>query len=123
MLVSANSRILYQCPNLNIIVYRLPLTDHIIVLSQLGEVSGQGSYPELLSAPGYIARLALKYTSSPQRNSEESEDSSHIKTPNIGNSRSEAINQELSRQTGDFRIYAFYARSLGIPGLCIYCCL
>ncbi|PVH72311.1 P-loop containing nucleoside triphosphate hydrolase protein [Cadophora sp. DSE1049] len=95
-------------------VHRLSEADHIVVLGKNGQILEQGSYNGLAISQDYVQSLAK---------SQESKETDKIAEPH-----SQAREQptrplpqvgttDSSRQTGDWKIYVYYSKSLGLLGL------
>lgn len=93
---------------------RIPYADHIVALDDTGEVAEQGTFGELNAAGGYVSRFNLPqpdWTS----NTKSSHDLVEYRSNATRNDKSpaEELGAEASRQTGDVRVYVYYARSVG----------
>ncbi len=99
---------------------RLPFVDHIVVLSDKGEIAEQGTYRELLTSGGFISSLDLppaewgydgtKVAAMDQLVSTQAKLASTMSPPKKVQPSS---NLDANRRTGDISIYAYYASSVG----------
>jgi ATP-binding cassette subfamily C (CFTR/MRP) protein 1 len=97
--------------SLSFAVKQLEDADHIIVLGMEGKILEQGSYTKLLTSGTYVQKLARS-----QRRDKLSETrTSPLDTsPHATPEQTEApIVVDKSRQTGDWKIYKYYAGSMG----------
>lgn len=95
-------------------MHRLPEADHLIVLGEDGNVIEQGTFKTLTKAGNYIHNLEL--TRNNVRPSETDIDNSHIEMEReiiTGPVQTSRLPVDESRQTGDWRIYTYYMKSLG----------
>lgn len=96
------------------LVHRLSEADHIVVLGKNGQILEQGSYSSLSISEDYVQSLAKSQDGTEhERNTEpniQARDQPSIPIPQVGAADS-------SRQTGDWKIYVYYSKSLGLLGL------
>ncbi|KAH8805003.1 P-loop containing nucleoside triphosphate hydrolase protein [Xylogone sp. PMI_703] len=102
-------------------VHRAPSADHIIALEN-GEIVEQGSFAELNSTGGYVAKLNLQDKAIQEATESETSSSSKTKVISVI-SQSQNANQDLARQTGDFSIYNYYIKSIGTWRLVLFLAL
>ena len=93
------------------IAHRLPFADHIVVLEN-GRIVEQGSYESLTSSGGYVASLKLRETDESQKPSADNTTPVAF-TADKKKSNEVKLNNDLTRQTGDFSIYKYYFKSTG----------
>lgn len=84
--------------------------DHIIALGEGGRIQEQGSFMELEPAKGYVHELSIKGTQTEMLDEEETVDP--VK-PVTQADKIDTARQDLARRTGDVRVYAHYAKSVG----------
>lgn len=116
---------------------RLPYSDHIVCIDPTGKIGAQGSFADLNDTGGYVSSFSLSRADWNHDFSLENDDDKHAKkeyhdsSPSIsGSSRrssspddendaaiaasaSQAKANEMSRATGDAKIYLYYVRSVG----------
>ncbi|CZT49492.1 related to multidrug resistance-associated protein [Rhynchosporium secalis] len=92
-------------------VHRLSEADHIVVLGQNGQILEQGRYDSLGISGEYVQSLAK----SPESKQKEG---ARIQTPDckVGPLPQVAV-VDSSRQNGDWKIYVYYSKSMGLIGL------
>lgn len=90
-----------------------PYADQVVALGTTGEVAEQGTFEALNAAGGYVSQFNLPepdwaFTTNT------GEDLAEYKTISTNTKLStEEIEAKASRQTGDMKIYLYYARSVG----------
>ncbi|KAK0130214.1 hypothetical protein ONS96_014922 [Cadophora gregata f. sp. sojae] len=95
-------------------VHRLSEADHIVVLGTNGHILEQGRYNDLAISQAYVQSLAK---------SQESKKADGIAEPRTQTKDQPAIpvpqvvTTDLGRQTGDWKIYVYYSKSMGLLGL------
>ncbi|KAL2059858.1 hypothetical protein VTL71DRAFT_10013 [Oculimacula yallundae] len=95
-------------------VHRLSEADHIVVLGQNGQILEQGSYAGLAISGDYVQSLAK----SPE--SKQTEDQYALtRDHKLGPPPQVAIT-DSSRQNGDWKIYVYYSKSMGLIGLAAF---
>ncbi|KAH7388905.1 ABC transporter [Cadophora sp. MPI-SDFR-AT-0126] len=98
-------------------VHRLSEADHIVVLGKNGEILEQGSYSSLAISEDYVQSLAKSQDDKTiDRNAElntQLREKLTMPLPQVGPTDS-------SRQTGDWKVYVYYSKSLGLLGLAAF---
>ncbi|KAL0933869.1 ABC multidrug transporter [Colletotrichum truncatum] len=102
----------------------LPLADHIIALGSDGILVEEGTFADLMRDKKYVASLGVTATDS-DNESDSGESPANKDKPALGSKpkRPPAIAAELmekSRQTGDFRVYVHYFRSLNLASVATF---
>ena len=99
---------------------RLPFADHIIVLSEKGEIAEQGTFKELVANGGFVSGLGLQpaewgYDGSMASPMDALVSSTAKYAPTTTSAKQTEPSTELdaNRRTGDLSIYAYYAASVG----------
>ncbi|KAI0143174.1 P-loop containing nucleoside triphosphate hydrolase protein [Xylariaceae sp. FL1272] len=94
-------------------VKRLPQADFIHVMSQQGQIVEQGSFSDLNTPGSYIHGLRINAVDTDTRGTEDS-DVLPMKDDNAqATSASLSQSMDSTRQTGDWRTYKYYIKSLG----------
>ncbi|KAE9374390.1 putative multidrug resistance protein [Stipitochalara longipes BDJ] len=89
----------------------LPLADLILVLAN-SKVEEQGTWDDLRSSTGYVSKLQVKESDSDPAQSVVNE---RLSTLPVITPPSKNDKLDLSRKTGDFSLYLYYFKSVGIP--------
>lgn len=96
------------------LVHRLSEADHIIILGKNGQILEQGTYDNLSISGDYVQSLAR--TPEKKQGADQSDDKG--RTPNqFTGTSNQPVQVDSSRQTGDWKVYVYYTRSLGLLGL------
>lgn len=99
------------------LVHRLSEADHIVVLGKNGQILEQGSYSSLSISEDYVQSLAKTEDGTGIKKNSESQTQAReqpmVPPPQVGTTDS-------SRQTGDWKIYVYYSKSLGLLGLAAF---
>ncbi|KAH8808808.1 putative multidrug resistance-associated protein [Xylogone sp. PMI_703] len=99
-------------------VHRLPYSHHIIALDRSGNVSEQGSFDQLKNSGGYVQSLVTKLRAEEASNRDEDKkeildvDQDKPIIPIMDQDSTQRELEELSRQTGDIRVYKYYFSSI-----------
>jgi ATP-binding cassette subfamily C (CFTR/MRP) protein 1 len=99
-------------------VHRLPYSNHVIALDNMGRIAEQGSFDKLKDSGGYVQDLAAKLkgeddSSSEEDNGDELQPIKLVPTFPADQEEFNAQTEELNRQTGDFQVYKYYFASIG----------
>lgn len=102
------------------IVHRLSEADHIVVLGKNGQILEQGSYNSLAISGDYVQSLAR----GPESRQTDKATGSHIQAQvhPVAPMPQVAVT-DSSRQNGDWKIYVYYSKSLGLLGLAAFALL
>ncbi|KAG4434582.1 hypothetical protein IFR05_009938 [Cadophora sp. M221] len=101
-------------------VHRLSEADHIVVLGKNGQILEQGSYNSLAISGDYVQSLAR----GPESRQTDKPTGLHFQTQvhPVG-PIPQAATTDSSRQNGEWKIYVYYSKSLGLLGLAAFAIL
>ena len=99
---------------------RLPFADHIVVLSEHGRITEQGTYKELVASGGFVSGLDLPpaewgYETAQGTPMDQlvSSTGQYASVPPPSKQIDAPTELDANRRTGDLSIYAYYAGSVG----------
>ncbi|KAH6707481.1 ABC transporter-like protein [Leptodontidium sp. MPI-SDFR-AT-0119] len=90
--------------------HRLSYADHIISLNNLGEISEQGTFQNLMASNGYVASLAARHTTESEGSIAEVAVPPRPPTDDAARQNAEA---DLKRPVGNWAVYKYYFASAG----------
>ncbi|RFU28601.1 hypothetical protein B7463_g7731, partial [Scytalidium lignicola] len=98
-------------------VHRLPYSNHIIALDHSGHIAEQGLFEQLKNSGGYVQDLVTKLKEEDNSSTDEGRKDTTIagKGGLMISASQDGTNrqtEELSRQTGDFKMYKYYFGSI-----------
>ncbi|KAJ5819793.1 hypothetical protein N7474_005384 [Penicillium riverlandense] len=96
-------------------VHRLSYADHIIAMGSEGSIVEQGRLEELEASGGYVTLLKSRYrsdTSDDQTNTQQNQAAAVVLAGSEDASGINTMEEELTRQNGDFSLYLYYFGSV-----------
>lgn len=122
MPVSKDTNYIYHWLN-KLLVNLLPLSDHIIALSSNGTIVEQGTFQDLNATDGYVRKFCLENATNTKTIGEKprTDPDPIVKSlPQAQTSPNIPSEDDKGRQLGDWAVYKYYFRAIGMDATTIF---